>query len=387
MSFSNANNELAASDVLDKMHIDVTSYEDTQLPMNGCVFLISEMRNGIETPVYVGATMRHPIHRLRRMLFDAFSERESRRDQQLINGAFRNKRPESFSVTMLECNVAPDDLTRTAEFYCDKKHTRISDGGYNQPMSATRSKDFKRKGYATFKHNARHSKTIDDRMLNDIVNGLLAGKSYKDIINDCRLDDIVDEAYLKLINSGMVYYDYRLSYPLNKKSLIFNDSEGGDDVFLGVIKALQENVKSISEIAEEYGMSKETVTAINNGRKQYDNLYEKYGINVPIRSGRTMTVDDYCQLLLDFATSGKKFAELFTERFGHKTGAIQGLVGGTSIRYERLVYPLDRNADENRCIIENDGYIIARNDITFASRKGGRRHMYYVANDSFSTRS
>ena len=387
MRISSTSNETTMNEMLSRMHIDVSSYEDTQLPMNGCVFLISEMRNGVETPVYVGSTMRHPMHRLRRMLFDAFSDRKNRNDQQFINAALRNKRPESFSVTMLECNVKYEDLTKTAEFYCDKKHTRVADGGYNQPMSARRSKEFEKNGYKNFKHNVRKAKELDERTLNAIVNALIAGKSYKDIINDCNLDDIVDEAYMKQINSGMVYYDHRLSYPLNKKSLIFNDAEGGDSVFLGVINALQENIKSVSEIATEYGMSKETVTAINNGRKQYDSLYEKYGINVPIRSGRTMTVDDYCQLLLDFATSGKKFAELFKERFGNKAGAIQGLIGGASIRYERLVYPLDRNADENRRIIENDGYIINRNDITFASRKGDRRHMYYVANDSFSTRS
>lgn len=108
--------------------------------------------------------------------------------------------------------------------------------------------------------------SFDD--VKEIQNMFLAGASLDEI---CLKFPLVTRGQIGKINSGKVWYDDSLVYPLKKD----NDNEIGVDVANLVINDLLNTSLTQKEIANKYNISRTCVTAINNGnvQKYYNELY------------------------------------------------------------------------------------------------------------------
>ena len=352
----------------------IDNYLTEQKPFCGCIYLISQIIDGMKRPMYVGQTRRNPSSRLRQHIYRADAQvhrgASDKEGVSLLHYALMAYPLSDFELSVVECNVKDTDLTTRETYWIDEMKTSVYEGGYNEYHD----------DYGTY--NADSFTRITSEQLGKITKLLIDGTyEFEDIAEMCG----TTKSYVASINNGEIFYDSRFAgkYPLYKKSAIFNDSENGEALFLNIVNQLQQNTMSTKNIAASVGLSKATVDAINIGKKCYDELYKKYAIDIPVRVGRVMTVHQYCQLLIDYAKSDENFEVLFTNRFGRHVSAYQNLNRGMTIAYDKLRYPLSTNTEYNKQIIRNDGYVIYKSELSFSSKKEQRRRMYNIGTETF----
>ena len=354
--------------------INIDNYLSTQKPFYGCIYLVTQEIDGVKKPMYIGQTRSNPTLRLKQHLYRAdeqISGTASRKETiSIFHYALMSYPLDNFTLSVVECNVPEDKLAEREVYWIDQLGTSIYKGGYNEyhdDASMYTNNSFKR---------------INQAQLNQITQMLLDGHiSFAEIARRTG----TSQPCVTQINQGDIFYDSKFKdvYPLYYRSAIFKHQTYGDKKFVEIVTDLQQNVLSASDIALKHGISAPTVYSINPGKECYDELYEKYSVDVPIRIGRFFTIGQYCQLLIDYAKSEKQFSEVFKEIFGRHVRVLQGLTQGTTVRYDRLQYPLNQHEYENKQAIRDDLYVISKKHLLFPSRKEENSRMYHIGKPDF----
>ena len=209
---------------------------------------IYKITNTINGKCYIGQTKDYKV----RFQGHKLKLRKDEHDNPHLQDAWNKYGANAFTFEVLEF---AEDYNEREKYYIKLYNStditygyNILDGGENPPVRA-------------------HS-TLSFYDVEQIQNMFLDGYALEDI---CSRFPSVTRGQINKINTGVVWYNEKLSYPLKKD----NDNEIGIDIANSIIYDLLNTTITQKEIAKKYGVSRTCVTAINNGnvQKYYNESY------------------------------------------------------------------------------------------------------------------
>lgn len=135
------------------------------------------------------------------------------------------------------------------------------------------------------------------------------------------------------INTGGAYYDPQISYPIRM-------SRKDKDLIKRLIYSLQYELdKSIYFLSKEYGVEKSVVYDINVG-----NLHRIEGKVYPLRQGRTFSkISQYVPEIIDLLKNSEMMQKDIARKFNVSTSFVSSINKGRVYSSEEENYPLRKN--------------------------------------------
>lgn len=215
---------------------------------NKCGKYIYKITNTINGKCYIGQSKDYKA----RFQGHKLQLRKNEHDNPHLQYAWNKYGADAFTFEVLEFT---EDYNEREKYYIKLYNStnescgyNILEGGENPPVRA-------------------HS-TLSVEDVKQIQNMFINGYALDDI---CDKFPLVTRGQINKINTGAVWYDELLNYPLKKD----NDNEIGTEIANSIIYDLLNTNITQREIAKKYGISRTCVTAINNGdvQKYYNESY------------------------------------------------------------------------------------------------------------------
>lgn len=150
----------------------------------------------------------------------------------------------------------------------------------------------------------------------------------------------INKSMINGINQGYDYFHEKEDYPLRK---VPNTSKlGKEEILLIIKKLLEENILSMQEIAEMFGVQRNAISHINLGKSHY---HEDW--NYPLRkenkkNNRCISETILLKIIEDLKNTNKSFRQIARENNISNHSIIQGINSGTTKTYYRsdIEYPI-----------------------------------------------
>lgn len=295
--------------------------------------LIYKITNKLNNQSYIGKTSRTLSLRLVEHKKEALEP-----NNRPFYNAINKYGWDTFQIELLEDNIPNSQLNEKEQYYISLYNTYYN--GYNATFGGDGGKTF--------------SKLTEQNII-DIINILT------DVNNIQSFNEIgnvfnIDGSIISRINSGESWRQENLIYPLRKYSVIGLTIP--KNVYLLIIKDIQESNLSLQEISKKYNLSENQITAINQGHHCYSNhLYYKglYNGTFPIRkvNNKISIEENFPNILYDIL-----FTKLSMEKIGEKyniTGNTLNYIASGKRRKEltsNFITPLRKNLLQNQQIYD-----------------------------------
>ena len=216
--------------------------------MEKYIYKITNLINGKS---YIGQTNDY------KRRFREHREKNYGESDKLLYKAFDKYGIENFSFEVIEDKTS--NYNDREKYWIKYYHTYIHDpeaNGYNMTEGGEEP-PVNKKEKSPF---AMHSQEDVNKVVDLIINTKLQFKEIAKITN-------YDHTSIERINYGKLWHNEKLAYPLRKESSRKYQKERA----LNIIDDLLNTNLTQKQIAEKYGCSRTTVTAINNGQNHKQN--------------------------------------------------------------------------------------------------------------------
>ena len=233
----------------------------------------------------------------------------------IIDKAIKKYGVENFWYELLEYQIPDYD---EKEKYWIKEYNSLIPNGYNVAIGG--------KGTGAGVNHV-HSSVRNVEILNLIISDLEEGKeTFQELAKKYK----VGTAVIQGINSGEYYSDENRKYPIREYFL-------SDEKLKRLFYSLKyEKDKTLSDIANEFGLNQSTVSEINSGKERYVE-WNKY----PLRSGKVTNPLYNChekikQILMN---TNRTYQDIARE-YDVAIGTIQSINSGFSWHDDNIDYPI-----------------------------------------------
>ena len=214
----------------------------------GFIYLI---KNIVNNKIYIGQTLISP--------FDRWKEHIKSINRNINSPLYEDVRKygiENFTFQILEENISSEYLDKKECFYIKKYESIDINKGYNISQGGKKNTS---------------TRVLD---LADVENIILMIKKGMSFIEIAKIFN-VNPSTISDINNGDTWYLDKYEYPINEK--IYKHKNFNNQTIQDIYKLLREN-NTISMIAEQYLVSKTTISKINKGI-----IYHQKGTDYPIK--------------------------------------------------------------------------------------------------------
>ena len=217
---------------------------------------IYQIKNKINGKSYIGQTNNYHRRFLEHKNFGYDNEEETK----ILYSAFKKYGIDNFDFIILEKTI---NYNEREKFWIKEFHTYINDdncNGYNMTEGGEEPPVLK--GEKSF--FCTHSKQEVDEIKNHLKNSSIS-------IKDLAEKYAYEEGSIRRINSGKIWYDENLSYPIR----VENTNSFKLERAKNIVEDLKYSSLTQKEIGEKYNVSRTTITAINRGQNfsQLNNYY------------------------------------------------------------------------------------------------------------------
>lgn len=251
-----------------------------------------------------------------------------------FHAAIRKYGWEGFDFEILEeidDRFGREYLDEREKFFIQLFHSTIKEQGYNYTLGG----DGCHTGKKSFSECCQQSKLLDERQVRDIQDMLINNYQYFEIQKKY---PILTNSFLQNINNGWNFHREDLSYPLLNKE---KSRKWGKEDKENIIKDLKTPI-SLTEISKKYHISRSYLSQINKGERWFDenNTYPLYD-----RSNTAWSKK--CKYDLIFNNFTLTF---LAEKYQKSLSTIKNINSGKSHVEKKLLYPLNKNIEENKKI-------------------------------------
>lgn len=178
----------------------------------------------------------------------------------LFHSKLREYSEDNFNFVILEeIDVDDSNIVNIREqYWIAKKSSYVKNGGYNLTYGGQKGQ---RKDY---KINQSEVEEIIDLILNSSLTYLQIGKLYN-----------ISPTYVCRINTGKIFYNKELSYPLRKRYKTEED-------LLPIVDLLQNSTLTLKQISEQMNIGYSTLKKLNSGKYRKLSYINNYPIRKPV---------------------------------------------------------------------------------------------------------
>lgn len=236
-------------------------------------------------------------------------------DGTLLHQAILTYGRENFDIEILEKQI--ENFNEREQFWIEKLNT-LYPNGYNMTKGG--------EGYPHMNGELCYQAKLTSEEVKEIIDLLKNTNLIQQIIAD---KFNVTQEIISSINVGKTYFNKNENYPIRKNQEMYNRANK-------IKNLLRTTQMTLSQIANECGVSKAVVNSINQGRTFKENM------QYPIRIGKKGKLDDEAILLeiKDKLQNSKFTTQEIAEQYGVLRQAIEWINQGKSYIHSDWDYPL-----------------------------------------------